>query len=114
MHKILSDAQALLEYSAQPIDLKNLEITLTIGVHNHVVMLIMSKLFEKLNRIAPKVKIKQSYITDIDLLGEQTLSQYDYIIGAFSAPEKQFVTTHYYDDYYVCFSGNQTLNKRNY
>lgn len=112
LQKILADTQSLLNYSGQAVDLKTLDITLTIGVHNHVVILLISHLFERLNDITPRIKVKQNYITDISKLSEQNLSQYDYIIGAFSAPQKQFITRHYYDDEYVCFSGNKMLNQK--
>src|SRR3989338_137788 len=93
---------------------ETLEDTFHLGIHNHVSALIIPKLYQALNKIAPLIKIKQTDVSDLSELSAKELHQFDFLIGSFRAIPKSYCHEHYFSDQFVCLSGNQTLNKKSH
>ena len=65
LEQILKQTENLVNLDSEKIKPEKLDNTFHIGIQNHVSAVLFPEIYEKLNAVAPNVKIQQTLVTDI-------------------------------------------------
>src|SRR3990167_7966132 len=112
LEQILKQTENLVNLDSEKIKPEKLDNTFHIGIQNHVSAVLFPEIYEKLNAVAPNVKIQQTLVTDIAELTSKELHQFDFVIGAFKDTPKSLIREFYFSDYFICLSGNKKVNRQ--
>lgn len=91
---------------------ENIDMSMSIGIQEHVETAVIDQLYQQINALVPNVKLNFYRVVELKALSSRQLQNLNFIIGTFLEIPNGFKRKVCSSDSYSCLSGNKQLNQQ--